>query len=99
MCDHPLSKETLPNVQFKLPPTNVALSHAPISWHWVPRRRDWHLPLCFPQEAVGSSEITPQTPSLQTRQNQCPQLAHLPAPSPEKPLLQPSKTKENMNPF
>ena len=72
--DHPLGKQTLPNVQSK----------PPLAQLWtIPTRPNTGSPgeeistslsLSAPQEAVESNEVTPQPPALQTRQTQCPQL-------------------------
>ena len=72
--DHPLSKEMLLNTQFKPPLMQLwAIPKHPITGYQG-EELSTSISTSPPQKAVESNEVGPQSPSLQTRQDQSPQL-------------------------
>lgn len=49
---HSHGKEMFPNIQYPTILPRAVLCHSHTSYHWLPGRRDQHLPLCFP--SMGS---------------------------------------------
>ena len=70
MFDYPLCKEMLPNVQSKPPLVQLCtIPMHPIT-EYQGEELGTSLSTSPPREAVGSNEVTPQPPFLQTTQAQ-----------------------------
>ena len=74
MSDHSFSKEIFPNIQSKPPLMQLeAIASRPVA-SYLGKETNTRLTTPSFQVAVGSDEVSPQPPLLQTKQPQLPQL-------------------------
>jgi len=74
VLDNPFSEEIFPNTQSKPPPAQLeAISCHPIA-SYVGEETDTHLATVSLQVVVDSNKVSPQSPFLQDKQSQFPQL-------------------------
>ncbi|KAK4818053.1 LOW QUALITY PROTEIN: hypothetical protein QYF61_004580 [Mycteria americana] len=74
MLDHPFSKDIFPNIQSKLPLTQLeAISSHPMA-SYLGEDTDTHLTTTSFQVVVETDKVSPQPPFLHTEQSQFPQL-------------------------